>query len=155
MKATITKTREISSGQRRKPGRNLVYIKSPFDDVADNFACKYDIFNLEFKCKTWSKVCRLATKAAIKALKEVFPYASDIKFSAKAGCTCGCSPGYVIKENSNVIGKNYWVTIEATDEEISSFKDQVHSPRIVSELELEVLTANLARGLNERPTELC
>jgi hypothetical protein len=144
MKAIVTQTRNISSAQRRKSGRNLVYIESPFDKVADNFAAQHSIFGLQFKCKTWSKVCRLATKAATKALKELFPNALSIRFSAKAGCNCGCSPGYIVKEKTNEYGKNHWVTIEATEEEVSSFKEQINSTRIVSELQAEIAAAAVA-----------
>jgi hypothetical protein len=146
MRATVTQTRKISSDQRRKQGRSLVYIESPFDKIADEFASQYGIFCLQFKCKAWSQVCRMATKNAVQALKEIFPNALEIKFSSKAGCSCGCSPGYVVKENTNDYGKNHWVTIEATDEEIASFKETIYNSKIVSKLNAEIVAFNLTQN---------
>ena len=46
----------------------------------------------------------------IKALQQKYPNIGDdaisLKWSRKAGCGCGCSPGYIIKTNNNAIVLN-------------------------------------------------
>lgn len=71
MKATLTKTYPVSNRQA-KPGRNLVYVKSPFDNIADEFGTEVGIWNLPFKSKTWSKVCRKLTSSTFKPLRISF-----------------------------------------------------------------------------------
>ena len=82
MKATITHT--SSSNPHKSSGRSIVYVESPLNKVADEFAYKHGIFGLPFKCKTWDKVCRQVNKTHVVELKKLFPEALDIKFSAKA-----------------------------------------------------------------------
>lgn len=137
MKATLTKSTPVSD-RRAKPGRNLVYIKSPLDDIADEWASKYGIWNLPFKCKTWTKICREATKLNIQAFKDLFPDAISIKFSATAGCSCGCSMGYIVKTNSYLKGTNNWVTIEASQVVQDMFRASIFSARRAFELQEEI-----------------
>lgn len=138
MKATLTKTAPVQNSRRQKPGRSIVYIESPFDTIADEFASEHKVWNLPFKSKTWSAVCREATKINAKALKELFPEAVSIKFSAKAGCTCGCSQGYIVKTNSTLPGQNHWVTVEASRVEQDVFRAGIFSLRRARDLEGEI-----------------
>jgi hypothetical protein len=138
MKATLTKTAPVQNSRRQKPGRNIVYIESPFDTIADEFASKHNVWNLPFKSKTWSKICSEATKINAKALKEIFPEAVSIKFSAKAGCACGCSQGYIVKTNSTLLGQNHWVTIEASQVEQDVFRAGILSLRRAVDLQEEI-----------------
>lgn len=144
MKATLTKTAPVQNSRRRKPGRNLVYIKSPFDDIVDKFGSEHKVWNLPFKSKTWSKICGEATKLNAKSLKEIFPEAVSIKFSAKAGCTCGCSPGYIVNTDSTLPGQNHWVTVEATQAEQDNFRASIFNLRRAEELRKEITQHNLA-----------
>lgn len=137
MKATLTKTYPVSN-RRAKPGRNLVYVKSPFDNIADEFGTEVGIWNLPFKSKTWSKVCREANKLNIQAIKDLFPEATSIKFSQKAGCTCGCSPGFIVNTESHLQGTNNWVTIEPTQEQQEAFRTSIFSSRYKWELLEEI-----------------
>ena len=141
MKATLTKTTPVSD-RRARPGRNIVYVKSPFDDVADQFGTKFGIWNLPFKSKTWSNICREANKLNLQALKDLFPEATSIKFSAKAGCTCGCSPGFIVKTENYLKGTNNWVTIEPAQVEQDMFRASIFSLRREWELREEVLDYN-------------
>lgn len=141
MKATLTKTTPVSD-RRARPGRNIVYVKSPFDDIADKFAFAHGIWNLPFKSKTWSSICRETNKINARALKELFPEATSIKFSAKAGCTCGCSPGFIVKTESYLKGTNNWVTIEPTQVVQDMFRASIFSNRREWELQEEVLDYN-------------
>lgn len=138
MKATLTQTAPVQNSRRQKLGRNIVYVSSPFDDIADEFATKNGIWNLPFKCKTWTGVCREATKINANALKKLFPEAVSIKFSRKAGCNCNCSPGYIVNINSDLPGTNNWVTIEATQVEQDVFRASIFSLRREVELKEEI-----------------
>jgi hypothetical protein len=138
MKATLTKTTPVQNSRRAKPSRSLVYVNSPFDDIVDEFGSRHKIWNLDFKSKTWSAVCREATKYNIKALKTIFPEAVSIKFSAKAGCSCGCSPGYIVKTNSTSLGTNNWADIEASQVVKDMFRLSIFSARRKFELHEEI-----------------
>lgn len=141
MKAIITKT-----NRSNRRGRSVVYISSPLDKVADDFASKHGIYNLQFKCKTWNKVCREVTKRTAETLKELFVEATAITFSSKAGCSCGCSPGYIIKHESPYkAGDDVWVDIEASDHEVDAFSSMINAGKFESQLRAEVCTHELVK----------
>ena len=136
MKASIN-----DSEKRGKFGRAIVYLqKSPLDKVADEWFTKNDISRLNFKCKTWDKVCRIVNKAQADLLKELFSEGvKSITYSRKAGCGCGCSPGFVVKyDNNNVSGRWFWVDLEATEEELNVYRNKVNSDSISKSLALEL-----------------
>jgi hypothetical protein len=135
MKATITQSHPRNS----KPGHSVVYIESPLDQVANKFASKHGVYNLPFKCKTWSKICKEVSKTTSQTLKQLFEEALSIKFSSKAGCSCGCSPGYILKHEPNQYGRDFWVSLEASEQEIDAFSSLINSRRFETELQAEVL----------------
>jgi hypothetical protein len=121
MKATISSSKDTPSKRF-----SIIYIESPLNNVADKFAMEHNIYHAPFKSKTWSKVCQLTSKQHVKALKELFPESSTIRFSAKAGCRCGCSPGYVMKyDHPNQFGRVFWVDIEPTETEVTELKNKL------------------------------
>jgi len=136
MNAIITQTNNAFSERKYSSGRNVVYVKSPLDKVADDFFHEHKIYNLDFKCHTWNKVCRIVTQQHTTALKQLFPDATSIKFSAKAGCSCGCSPGYLVKTEPSKHGCDHWVTVEATAQEIDHVSSRIHG--LIEMLECEI-----------------
>lgn len=138
MKAVITQTRNNTSKDRGyAAGRNIVYVKSPLDNVADEFFTKHKIYNLNFKCLTWNKACRIVTQQHTVALKQLFPDATSVKFSAKAGCSCGCSPGYIVRTENKNPGCDHWVNMEATPGEIERATTHINSLSEMLECEIQ------------------
>jgi hypothetical protein len=135
MKAIIRRSDE---DRRRNAGRSIIYIESPLDKVADRWFTANEIMCVPFKCKTWKKISRMATKTTLASLKELFPEALRITFSAKAGCRCGCSPGYIMKHPANQFGRTFWVDIEASESEIERFATSINCARLVHELKEEI-----------------
>lgn len=78
---------------------SVAYLESNLSEHLDN-----DLFDvlrirsLNFKCKAWSKAVSASSKIQAKNIKELLqlPEATKVVYSSKAGCSCGCSPGYVI-----------------------------------------------------------
>jgi len=144
MKAVITQTNTTKCSDRLQ-SRSIIYIgKSPLDNVVDKWFTDNEIIDLSFKCKTWSNVARLATKATSPLLKQLFPEALSITFSRKAGCKCGCSPGYIMKHEPNQYGRNFWVDIEGTPEEIEQFSVGVNCARLRHDLSKEIESQTVA-----------
>lgn len=75
-----------------------VYAESNADKAIDAFFNENKIWSLDFKCKTWAKMKSAATKLTVAAMREVFGETAKIAYSHKAGCSCGCSPGYKVRE---------------------------------------------------------
>ena len=109
MKTAITCTKVKQLHRDDKPrasyDRFTVSVDGPMNDLIDKeFFSKHEIYNLDFKCSAWSRVTGAATKAIVAALKPVLaahvglkPENLDLHFSRYAGCSCGCSPGYIGK----------------------------------------------------------
>ena len=148
MKATVNTIR-VSQKQRK----TVIYIgNSPLNEVADKFATENVIYFARFKSKVWSKIKRMVNTAHTPLIKACVPdvlkekFVDDvgeftISYSDKAGCSCGCSPGYVLRRNSNVF-YYIFVTVEATEKEVSEFTQKVNAllPEWEKEVESHKLT---------------
>lgn len=85
--------------------------------IDDEFFSKHKIYNLDFKCKAWAAIGREAHKLNIAEMKTILGDKVEIVYSHKAGCSCGCSPGYKITNVNNSLaaeykGKDLWFDIE-------------------------------------------
>lgn len=139
MKATLTKT-NFNKDRRnlvQYGSRSIVYVNCPLNDVADRFATANGIFHLSFKSKVWSRICREVNKKTLEALRPLFPQAESLTFSAKAGCKCGCSPGFVMKHKVDP-QQNHWVDIEVNDKELEAFAISINCARNQAELKEEI-----------------
>jgi len=137
MKAILTNTSHIRDARRAQPGRSIVYVNSPLDKVAEDFGNQYGVWQLPFKSRTWSSINNEVSKITAEVLKELFAGAASIKFSQKAGCSCGCSPGYIVKYNTFREGLNHWVNIEASEDELKELRASLFSLRRISNLRKE------------------
>jgi hypothetical protein len=70
--------------------------------IESEFAGKHGIYDLPYHSTCWDAVVRASTAAEAAAMEPVLcaefglaPGDFTLKFSAKAGCPCGCSPGYI------------------------------------------------------------
>lgn len=93
MTAVIT-SKHRRGGSNRYFNGCKCFVTCNATDVADKFFMSNEIYKLNFKCKTWTAVRKVATKLCIEALRTVLPQDCIIKYSRNAGCSCGCSPGY-------------------------------------------------------------
>lgn len=97
---TIRKVLPSESIRSRSSFR--VYANDPARKLADGFYDRHNISSLRYKSKVWKRVGKLATKAEADELKPAlarhFGCREDelsLAFSVYAGCSCGCSPGFV------------------------------------------------------------
>lgn len=86
-----TSTMKVSQIRRRSYGERFlhngfnVYLKSNASSLIDKFFSENEIWSLQFKSKTWSKMCRMAEKLNIAAMRTVYGQTPDIKFSVHTG----------------------------------------------------------------------
>jgi len=107
--------------ERRKKGARA-FIDSNLVDCSTEVFHENELYNVEWKSKSWTKLSSYATRLTAKALREKLELSENVSvtFSVYAGCSCPCSPGYVIRGkngegehelrlkglvNSNVYGK--------------------------------------------------
>jgi hypothetical protein len=83
---------------RRKRGARA-FINSTLVDCSTEVYHESELYNVEWKSKAWSKLSSWATRLTAKALREKLELSNNvsISFSVYAGCSCPCSPGYVIR----------------------------------------------------------
>jgi hypothetical protein len=120
-KVTQVQRRSMSNRERYLHDGCTVFVESNVTKLVDEFFHDNKIYALNFKCKTWSKLGTISTKATIASLREIFGPEPEIKYSRTAGCACGCSPGYRVKKlpmNSEFINKNVWATVEVDIEPV-------------------------------------
>ena len=121
--AKVTNSRYSTSGHgtRYLPDACIVYANSNATKVVDDFFHDNKIYALDFKCRTWTKVGNEGTKLTIDALRDIFGPDVNIKWSRTAGCSCGCSPGYKVKNlkmGSEYRNHDVWVDVEVDTTEL-------------------------------------
>jgi hypothetical protein len=91
-----------------------------------------NIMFLKVVSKAWRSVKMTATKIVISKLSEHFGLpARDIKWSNYCGCSCGCSPGYIVKvpEGDPKSGHSLWVKVDVTEAEIASVQKAIEDSK--------------------------
>lgn len=126
MKATITSVNPRSYKERPISGAKL-FISSDEncpDSVIDKWFSDNEIYLLNFKCKTWSKVKGLSTRKMKGPLKELVK-CFKMNYSHKCGCSCGCSPGYNVTDplNKEHVNTNIYVKCEGVPNDADELRD--------------------------------
>ena len=138
MNATITNKQ---NRDRMSFGNSVVYVESALNTLVDKeFFNKHKIYNLEFKCNTWNAVKRHVNNYTIVALTSLFPN-DTFKFSQKAGCKCGCSPGFrLTHSNASTVGQDIWVDVTYNDDILNRLCDDLAHFEI--KLQKEIAASN-------------
>jgi hypothetical protein len=127
-KAVVTTIRPDSQSRSNNPLRCKVFVKLT-DDFEDPISKFYNdkIWKLKFKSKAWAWLTKQRSKLVIDALqRDVFGSdgAAKIQFNAKAGCSCGCSPGFIVDLTDKVAAQyrraNVWVNIDIDKPELNA-----------------------------------
>lgn len=120
-----------------------VFLDSNATDLIDKFFRENEIFALRFKSKTWSKMCRMAEKLNVNAMREVYGSSPDIKYSVHTGCSmCPCSPGYRVRKAFCPTLREYancdiWASMKVDISEIKALL-----PKFKKMLDEEIATHN-------------
>lgn len=98
--------------------RVFVNVDPLIEKPVDQFFDDNKLSSLPFASKAWSAVKKARNKAVIEQLRTLpeIPTDAKITFSHKCGCSCGCSPGFIVKGALRELAKmNAWVTIEVPE----------------------------------------
>ena len=88
------------------------------DRILDQWFDDWKIHELSKKSEAWSKAKRIGNKYVYKAIKSLVPCKSVV-YSRNAGCSCGCSPGYIVNtpEDTELIGTTIDMEVYLTSDE--------------------------------------
>jgi hypothetical protein len=113
IKVTTHKTRSFS---KKRINGARAYVNSSVGKVVDEFFHDNKIYALKFKCNTWNALKRKAVESDIADLKIIFGEEAEIRWSKTAGCSCGCSPGYVVdgKIDGKYRNSDVWIDIDSS-----------------------------------------
>jgi len=119
-----------------------IFVDSNATALVDEFFNKHEIWKLDFKCSTWTRMKNAATKINVAAMHEFFGSDVEINFSHKAGCSCGCSPGYRARKAfgqayHKYINQDIWAEVKA---DLSELKAKM--PKFEEMLKKELATKN-------------
>lgn len=111
-----------------KSRKVVVYVetKNPVDQLIAKWFSDNNIYRLEFKSKAWSYISKKRNALFAERINKLLKLAPDqrVTFSYTAGCSCGCSPGFLIKQNGRNIPRisingqlfdSIWVDIDSAD----------------------------------------
>lgn len=98
MKFKLTTTRPNVDASRRISRPSIAYVDLK-ENVMDNLVNRFD--------RPW----KLWKQGVIDTLKAEGVNVESVSWSQKAGCRCGCSPGFKIK---GAYGNDYWIKVTGT-----------------------------------------
>ena len=112
---TVTKHKTRTYSEKRISGARA-YVSSSIGKLVDTFFYENRIHALKFTCSTWNALKRKAVRSDIADLKIIFGEEATIRWSRTAGCSCGCSPGYVVDGDINAKYRNsdVWIDIDSS-----------------------------------------
>jgi hypothetical protein len=125
--------------------RAVIYTETPKEEesvmtIADDWFNEKKIYNLDFKCKTWNKVLRKCNRAVNAAIKEILSDVKSIHYSRNAGCSCGCSPGHIVKFDKSVDFNDAWAVVKTSKEDCEEFRAWLKT--LDEELAAEIIVGN-------------
>lgn len=146
-KATVTQTRFDNSV---RPGKCKVYVDgdNAIDKLLNDWYSANNIHTLTFKSRAWSWLSNQRHRLFGKLLAQALDVeAKDVKFSHKAGCSCGCSPGFNVMLPQRALQytrSNVWADITINDQDALKFKDlcQQANVKLTQDKQKEVAKAN-------------
>ena len=137
MSIKITSNRSRNSKGANGWADSRIYVDSNATKfIDDEFFSMYKVYHLDFKCKAWAAIGREAHNLNVAELKSVLGPNAKIVYSHKAGCSCGCSPGYKATDiiDPDYRGKDIWADIAV---DITVLKAML--PKFVAKLKKEII----------------
>lgn len=134
---------KITHSEYQNRNHTTVFIDSSdvqIMNIMQEFYMEHELHSMRVRSKAWNSIVRNGTKIIrekLAQLLEVSPH--DIYYSSKAGCSCGCSPGYIVKNTYSmpIQRQKIWVKISdgITLQEVEKFKQFINSDKIKKLLE--------------------
>ena len=117
---------------RRKDGR--FYVESNLGDLPDAWFARHDLWSVKFPSKTWKRILRRVNRTINRTILDNEPTVTKCSYSRKAGCRCGCSPGYIVKHG--YFGKSVHVKITYPDSTLDEFREFLVKMNVAFEKEV-------------------
>lgn len=134
MQFQITRTdTHWSKGERARKGR--AFITTNALEPLEDWAKKTEIYSRSWKSRAWSMLGRRYNDLVGKVIEQELK--AKARFSHKAGCSCGCSPGFILEDKNGTWGRTYFLNIQFTDEELQPLRDACTKADKMFEKELE------------------
>jgi len=118
--ATLVLKEPGTASIHEKSSKGRLYVDSNALDLVIDWYSNNEIWKLNQKSKAWGKVKRAATSLVCGQLKTIKGVESAV-FSNRAGCACGCSPGYIVTGTS-WYRKYAWVDLTFEESELNKLK---------------------------------
>ena len=110
----------------------IVYVENtPLHKMADQWFNQNKLFQMRVKSKAWSMIIRYLNGVLEPKLASHFNVPKQrCKYSHKAGCGCGCSPGFRLKQvRTELQRRDAWVEVQVEPAELKGLKELMNSKR--------------------------
>ena len=129
MSVTVSKIKY--DHDRSWSNRNLhVYIDdTKLHKIADKWFNDNELYSLQVKSKAWNKIVRYLNSVLEPKIAKHFGVApAECKYSRKVGCSCGCSPGFRIKNAEHKHQRcDACIKVNISDSEIDGLNQLIES----------------------------
>lgn len=118
----------------RRSNKTIVYVEdTKLHKIADAWFTKNNLYSLRVRSKAWKMICRyISSKCGFHLASHFKLEQSRVKFNHKAGCSCGCSPGFVIKPAPEGLSShNVWADIKVTESDVQGLECLISSMKFI------------------------
>lgn len=111
-----------------------VYVNdTPLHKIADKWFSDNGLYSLPVKSKAWNRIIKYLNDRIAPELAKHFNVPIErCKWNRKCGCSCGCSPGFVIKmPPPEFQRRDVWVKVSVNESVIRGLKELIVSEKFV------------------------
>jgi hypothetical protein len=135
---------------RRYTNRDLVvYIDdTELHKIADAWFNRNNLYQLNVKSKAWNTIIKYLNSVLEPRIAQHFkvPKAS-CKYKRTAGCRCGCSPGFIVKNVPYELQRhNAWANVPVAPVEIQGLKVLIQSEKFQRKWNKDLQTAQMVQA---------
>lgn len=116
--------------------------------VADHWFSRNNLYQMNIKSKAWNKIVRHLNTIIESKLAQHYKIPKEhVKYSRTCGCSCGCSPGYKLKQVPEELQyKDAWTNIQVQDYLVQSLKDLIASSKFQRIWDQDVQAENIKQA---------
>jgi hypothetical protein len=108
-------------------------------DLIDEWFNDNTVRELVVKSTAWAFLRRIVNGIESGAIAKALEIpAENVRFSQKAGCSCGCSPGFIAK-GSKFTSQNVWADIEYSESDLDEIREALNSQKLVKKFEKDLI----------------
>lgn len=131
MSVTITNLKRDYDRRIKSPELRVYVGDTSLHKIADQWFADNDLMSMLVPSKAWRKLVRTLNNIIEPKLANHFKVPKEqVKYQRTCGCSCGCSPGYKVKQvPGDLQYKSAWAQVQVEPHEEKFLRDMIMSDK--------------------------